>query len=47
MIPDGQYTLEIKVTGERPNWSDKRKIQYGSDDNFIQADMAYIFGHSF
>ena len=40
----GQYTLEIKVTGERPNWSDKRKSLYGSDDNFINASMAYVFG---
>ncbi len=45
-LPYGQYTLEVSVTGERPNWSDKRKSLYGSDDNFIQTDMAYVFGQN-
>ena len=40
----GQYTLEVKVTGERPNWSDKRKSLYGSDDDFINTSMVYVFG---
>ena len=43
-LPYGQYTLEVKVTGERPSWSDKRKIVYGSDDNVVHTSMAYIFG---
>lgn len=43
-LPYSQYTLEIKVTGERPNWADKRKSLYGSDDNFVQTSMAYVFG---
>ena len=42
--PYGKYTLEVKVAGERPNWSDKRKSMYGSDDNFVQTSMAYVFG---
>lgn len=43
-LPYGQYTLEVKVTGERPNWADKRKSLYGADDNFIHTDMVYVFG---
>ena len=45
-LPYGQYTLEIKVSGERPNWSDKRKSMYGSDDNFIKTNMVYVFGQN-
>lgn len=42
--PYGRYTLEVKVTGERPNWSDKRKSLYGSDDYFVKTSEVYIFG---
>lgn len=42
-LPYGRYTLEVKVTGERPNWSDKRKSLYGSDDDFVKTSEVYIF----
>ena len=29
-LPKGDYTLTVSVMGERPNWSDKRKSNYGS-----------------
>ena len=36
----GRYTLVIEVLGEHPQWSDKRKTDYGSTDNYIQiADV--------
>lgn len=43
-LPYDHYTLEVKVTGERSNWSDKRKNLYGSDDYFINTNMVYVFG---
>ena len=33
----GKYTLTIEVMGEHPKWSDKRKSDYGSTDNYIQV----------
>ena len=32
------YTVLIEVMGEHPAWSDKRKADYGSTDNFIVID---------
>ena len=40
----GRYTLEVKVTGEKTNWSDKRKNLYGSDDVFVNTSRVYVFG---
>lgn len=34
-LPQGTYTLTIEVTGERPNWTDKTRTLYGSDDTFV------------
>ena len=42
-FPYGRYKLTISVTGEKPNWSDKRKRDYGSKGYKIEADDAYIF----
>lgn len=42
-MPYGKYTLVVKVTGERSNWSDKRKNLYGTDDCFVQTSEVYIF----
>lgn len=42
-LPYGKYTLVVKVTGERSNWSDKRKSLYGTDDCFVQTSEVYVF----
>lgn len=35
--------LTVMVTGERTNWSDKSKRQFGTDDCFVRIDKAYVF----
>jgi hypothetical protein len=42
-MPLGKYVLTVKVTGERTNWSDKSKRQFGTDDCFVRIDKAYVF----
>lgn len=39
----GKYTLTVKVTGERSNWTDKSKRLFGTDDCFVQTDSVYVF----
>lgn len=29
--------ITVKVTGKRPEWSDKRQINYGSDDYYVDV----------
>lgn len=36
------YKLSVFVTGERSNWSDKRKSNYGSMGNFVSLDKIII-----
>ncbi|MFD2942492.1 family 43 glycosylhydrolase [Flavobacterium notoginsengisoli] len=36
------YTLTVYGTGERPNWSDKRKSNYGSTGNYISLTKITI-----
>ena len=36
------YTLIVKVMGERSNWSDKRKSDYGSTGYFVSLDKIII-----
>ncbi|MQN82122.1 family 43 glycosylhydrolase [Prevotella copri] len=43
-MPYGKYTLEVMATGEKANWSDKRKNLYGSDDSFVQTSQFYVYG---
>ncbi|MEI6946443.1 family 43 glycosylhydrolase [Paraflavisolibacter sp. H34] len=37
-LPKDKYTLTVTVTGERGNWSDKRKADYGSTGYFVSLD---------
>lgn len=37
-LAKGKYTLTVTNTGKRPNWSDKRKANYGSTGNFIAVE---------
>ncbi|MFB9896564.1 family 43 glycosylhydrolase [Hallella seregens] len=39
----GCYRITVKVTGDRPKWSDKRKNNYGSDDCRVRIDALYVF----
>jgi len=42
VLPKGNYTLTVMVTGEHCNWSDKRKNQYGSTGNVVSLDKISI-----
>jgi len=42
LLTAGEYTLKVEVTGERPNWSDKRKSNYGSTANNVSLDKFVI-----
>ncbi|MEJ6982201.1 family 43 glycosylhydrolase [Pedobacter sp. P351] len=42
VLPEGEYTMKVSVTGERPNWSDKRKTKYGSTGYFVSLDKVVI-----
>lgn len=42
LLKKENYTLTVYVTGERSNWSDKRKSNYGSTGNFITLDKLLI-----
>lgn len=41
-LPKAKYSLTVSVLGERPNWSDKRKTNYGSTGYFIALDQVVI-----
>jgi hypothetical protein len=41
-LPKGKYTLIVSVTGERSNWSDKRKNVYGSSGYHVPLDKIVI-----
>lgn len=36
------YTLTVSVMGERGNWSDKKRSDYGSSGNFVSLDKIVI-----
>ncbi len=42
VLSKDDYTLVVTVAGERPNWSDKRKTNYGSTGYFISLDKVVI-----
>lgn len=42
LLNKDDYKLSVYVTGERPNWSDKRKSNYGSTGNFVSLDKIII-----
>jgi len=42
ILKKGDYKLTVYVTGERSNWSDKRKTNYGSTGYFISLDKMMI-----
>lgn len=42
VLPKDTYTLTVSVMGERPNWSDKRKSDYGSTGYFVSPDKMVV-----
>lgn len=42
VLKKDDYKLTVYVTGERSNWSDKRKSNYGSTGNFVSLDKITI-----
>lgn len=45
LLKKGNYNLTVSVTGERPNWSDKRKSNYGSTGYYISISQIKIKPH--
>ena len=43
VLPKDKYVLSVKVTGDKPNWTDKTKRLFGTDDCFVQTSEAYVF----
>lgn len=42
LLKKDDYKLTVYVTGERSNWSDKKKTIYGSTGNFVSLDKVII-----
>ncbi|MNR63875.1 hypothetical protein D3C85_1863290 [compost metagenome] len=42
ILKKGDYKLTVYVTGERSNWSDKRKTDYGSTGYYVSLDKMII-----
>jgi len=42
ILKKGNYNLTVSVTGEKPNWSDKKKTIYGSTGNYISLNQIKI-----
>ncbi|MDY0907061.1 family 43 glycosylhydrolase [Pedobacter sp. CFBP9032] len=42
VLPKAKYKLTISTAGERPNWTDKKKISYGSTANNITISKLMI-----
>lgn len=41
-FPAGEYTLTLTVEGARGNWSDKRRSDYGSTDDFVSLSRVMV-----
>jgi len=41
-LAEGHYALTISVTGERPQWSDKKRNYYGSTANYIAIEKILV-----
>ena len=45
ILKKGNYNLTVSVTGEKPNWSDKKKTNYGSTGYYISINQIKIKPH--
>ena len=42
-LPEGSYTLEVRVSDMKPNWTDKTRTQYGSTGYQVKiTEIVYI-----
>ena len=41
-LPKGKYGIDLEVTGDRPNWSDKKGNKFGTDDSYINIESFYL-----
>ena len=42
-LPHGDYTLAVEVTGISPQWTDKSKTIYGSDNTYVEIQGVYVY----
>ncbi len=42
-MPRAHYVISIEVTGDHPEWTDKTKTIYGSDDFYVVVDQVRVF----
>lgn len=42
-MPMGRYTVTVKVTGERSNWTDKTKRKFGTDDCYVNVSEMLVY----
>ena len=41
-LPKGKYRIDVEVTGDRPNWSDKKGNKFGTDNSYINIKDFYL-----
>ena len=39
MLAKGKYTLELRIASMKPNWTDKRRNQYGSTGHKVECSI--------
>lgn len=44
-LPLGEYSIKVEVTGERSNWTDKRKNLFGTDDCYVETSDLLVIAH--
>ena len=42
MLAKGKYTLELRIATMKPNWTDKRRNQYGSTGHKVEITHVMI-----
>ena len=42
LLPKGKYRIDVEVTGDRPNWSDKKGNKFGTDNSFVNIKDFYL-----
>lgn len=42
VLPEDKYAVTVSVTGERGNWSDKRRAEYGSTGYFVSLEKIVV-----
>ncbi|MDE6438666.1 MAG: glycosyl hydrolase family 43, partial [Muribaculaceae bacterium] len=42
LLPEGEYTLTVRVSSMRPNWTDKKRNIYGSRGHRLRLTGIYL-----